>query len=268
MRIVRFRQGLRLSGSNDSLSFLIRIRGTRFRIHSLPCGGINPITLLALSYPDLRSSPGDQRFRAGRWPTLVLGLELRDPVNDCRLLVIQVVFLGIDNHHRVTNCSSKLVFGSTTDGHVSDEVGYHTHLNLFGSRTHLRHSRIRRECALWIEAFQTVQRWRSLYLLVVVWDDEDCVSVEVRTRQPLCHFAVNSDSIASVPESLFGWGVVIVDSELWNLEDATMRVSYECNTLTISIVRSIDLSFLDRVDRQNNMRPLTGKRCRFEMNAG
>src|SRR6185503_12511437 len=100
------------------------------------------------------------------------------------------MLFSINDYHGVPNCSSKLGRVGSLNRHVCDEVGYHTHLNLLGSSTHLRHPRISGIGALWIKPLQTLECRRRLDLPLIVGNYKDRVAVEVGAGQTLGHLAV------------------------------------------------------------------------------
>src|SRR5690242_6209018 len=116
-----------------------------------------------------------------------------------------------------------------------------------------------------IEALQSLKCRRSLDPTVVVRYDQYRVTIEVCARETLCHLRVNTHCILGIAEKLLGARVVVVHSEFRDLEDAAMWVANECDSLTIPVVRCVDLCRLHAVDREDDMRSLSWQCCSLQM---
>src|ERR1044072_6014368 len=106
----------------------------------LTCVGVSAWCVLTLDYVFPSRSPSDQRRCALELATLlmytlVLLLQSQDAIVFLRSLEVEIVFLGINDHHRVAYCSSDIICTSTSDCHVGNQVGDTAHLVLFTVRT-------------------------------------------------------------------------------------------------------------------------------------
>src|SRR5688572_8720991 len=79
----------------------------------------------------------DQGSSSTRLLTLILLHQLRYAIVNCGLFVVEIVFLCIDDDHRMPNSPCKFFCASTLDGHVRDEIGHITHLLTFNATTRL-----------------------------------------------------------------------------------------------------------------------------------
>src|ERR1700743_770330 len=99
---------------------------------------------LSFRNQQLRSSTGHDggctSQATSRSNTLVLLLETSNSIVYIGLLVIQVVFLGVDDNHAVPYSSSDLFWLGTLDSHVGNQVTDITHQLLLGARRESLHS--------------------------------------------------------------------------------------------------------------------------------
>ena len=191
--------------------------------------------------------------------TLILLLELLDAIVLVGLLVIELVLLGIDDHHGMTDRTFNVLRIGTLDGHIGDQVRDLTHLHLLallGNQTGIvgldvlgQSVPLRR-----IKILQTVQRRRMLDLSFVVRNDQHGITIEVRTRQNLGDMMVDTDGILRFAgQVLQAFLVAIVHHEFWHLEGAGVRESNQDDLLAVIIVWSEDLVILQRIDRKDDV---------------
>src|SRR5687768_17710882 len=113
--------------------------------------------------------------------------------------------------------TSDLLERCTLDSHVGDEIGHVAHLaaldltgrflpipelDLFlgripGPTVHGQHAIVRRECSLRIESLKLLQSRVGLDLAPWIGDYQYRVTIEVRTRQPFGHPAVDTNGVNS-----------------------------------------------------------------------
>ena len=173
----------------------------------------------------------------------------------------------IDNDHGVLNRTCKLVLISTSQCHISDEVGDHAHFALFLLFLH-QPDIVRiafRNCisGLGIESFQCFQRTSRLNVDFV--SNRDChnrVAIEVSTRQALCNLCIDADCILNCTEIPLTADILVVNSHNGNLKGTCMRITDQCKPSAVLIGGAIRLCLLDLIDRQDNLRGLTREsRC-------
>src|SRR5690606_17780451 len=132
-----------------------------------------------------------------------------------------MVFLSINNHHGMTNCSSKLMIIGTHDSHVSDKVRNIAHLELLVTSSHSRRI-IRKLIHLRIEVLKPLKRTLSLDLSRIVRNNQNSISVEVSTRQALCNFSIDTNSIYGILDQALSITIFVVNRKLRNLKCPTM----------------------------------------------
>ena len=105
------------------------------------------------------------------------------------------MLLCVDDYLAVLHGTHHLVLIGTLDTHVSDEVRDLTHLCLSALLSHLLHAITVWILTLSIKALHTPEGFACLDTTCVVRDSNDCVTIEVCTRQLLCYISIDTNSI-------------------------------------------------------------------------
>ena len=207
--------------------------------------------------------------------TLILLFQSSDAIIDLALFIVKLMLGRINDDHAVLDSTSKLRFCRTKKCHVSNEVRDHTHLKLrvidfFSVCTlilHISHTRLLCIFHLRVKAFQ-FPKWgfRSDAHpggCRVAGDDHNSIAIKVRSRQTLCNMSIDTDCICrGYANHFLCICLTIVNFQNGDLKRSAMWVSNQSNSLTVFIVRCIDLIVFHRSYRQNNMILLTWQsRC-------
>ena len=179
-----------LSTLFDLASSLIDINRV---IHIFPyvfsCLFIDFRTTLPLSDRSLRFSTGNQSRSTLVVSSvfincaLILLFQRADTIVDLTLLIVQLVFFGIDNYHAMANGSCKLILCSTLQSHIGNQIRNDTHLFLRVLHRLKSANRFSAILQFWVKSFKPLQRrsGSNLYLAFtrVTGDDHDRITVKV-----------------------------------------------------------------------------------------
>nr|AIE38388.1 hypothetical protein [Siphovirus contig89]AIE38431.1 hypothetical protein [Siphovirus contig89]AIE38474.1 hypothetical protein [Siphovirus contig89]AIE38517.1 hypothetical protein [Siphovirus contig89]AIE38560.1 hypothetical protein [Siphovirus contig89] len=181
--------------------------------------------------------------------TLVLPLQCGDAIVYLGLFVVEIMLLGINNNHGVTNSPGQFIGTGTLESHVSNKIGYLTHLGL--SIRHPLHPRVARICSLGVESLQSLE-WSGGTNpgLSLVGNYQDGVAIKISTAKTLSDRRMDPNSIPSIAKNTSRLLTSVVNSERRNLESPAMRITHETNNVTVPIVRSIYLTLLEMGHRQ------------------
>src|ERR1044072_7594141 len=174
------------------------------------------------------------------------------------------MLLRIDNHHRMTNSSCKLVMRCTMNRHVGDQIRDVTHLmalaigirtlrtvfdslggsivptTINGQHTIIRFVNLR------IEVLELPQRRFMYDLLTSVGNHNNMITIKVRTRQMLCYLGMDQHCIWDIgTKNLPSIPITVVNRQFRNLKRTRMRIPNKNNTLAILERRSVNLIRLD-----------------------
>src|SRR5690242_7865822 len=94
---------------------------------------------------------------------------------------------------------------------------------------------------------------------MAIRDHDDCVTVEVCTREVLSYSSVDTNSVGCVTQQLLGLRIAVVHRQLRNLECASVWMTNQHDSFAVVEVRCVDLSVLHGADRHDDVSLLTRK---------
>ena len=116
---------------------------------------------------------------------LILLFQRADAIVDLTLLIVQLVFFGIDNYHAMANGSCKLILRGTLQSHIGNQIRNDTHLFLCVLHRLESASRFSTILQFWVKSFKSLQRRSGsnldLAFTRVTGDDHDSITIKVST---------------------------------------------------------------------------------------